>query len=263
VRAFGRGVIVGALVLGPAAGLVGVVVLLHKFLSEGSDHRRRVADNGDSDGRHGSSAVHRPLHQTRQTTHDNRGRKVVLKGRTRKIIAATIAALLVAAATSFAAYVTLITGSGSATSQLGTTQPTANVTLHFSFNAANLVPGATVPLTGPGANGGITADVAGGGTTTVNGIELGSITTSDPTHCLPSWFSVSGLPVDSATNGAFPKQIAGSGYELLPPGQGVGGQLPQLTFNDDGSTDQDACRIGSGTSANPDPDTVTVTLVPF
>ena len=43
----------------------------------------------------------------------------------------------------------------------------------------------------------------------------------------------------------------------------VNGSLPVLTFVDDGTTDQDTCRVGTGTSANPVPDTVTVTLVPW
>jgi hypothetical protein len=181
--------------------------------------------------------------------------------RGRRLALATLACVLVSAA-AYGAYITLIDGSGTATAPLGADATTNTITLHFTI-PAGLTPGQSAPLTGPGPNGGITADVQGGGTALIQGIKLGSITTSDPTHCLPAWFTVTGLPVDANVNGAFPKLVSGSNYEVLPPQQGVNGSLPVLTFVDDGTTDQDTCRIGTGTSANPVPDTVTVTLVPW
>jgi long-subunit fatty acid transport protein len=108
--------------------------------------------------------------------------------RGRRLALATLACVLVSAA-AYGAYITLIDGSGTATAPLGADATTNTITLHFTI-PAGLTPGQSAPFTGPGPNGGVTADVQGGGSALIQGIKLGSITTSDPTHCLPAWFSI-------------------------------------------------------------------------
>jgi hypothetical protein len=68
------------------------------------------------------------------------------------------------------------TGSGPAASSNGT------ITLHASFPTAGLYPGGSVPVTYKADNGGATDLQVG----TVSAV----VSTSDPTNCLASWFSV-------------------------------------------------------------------------
>ncbi|MHC6220053.1 hypothetical protein [Arthrobacter sp. MMS24-S77] len=144
-------------------------------------------------------------------------RKLSKKG---KIYAAAASIALVAASggAAYAYWTTTGTGSGTAANSTGG----GTVTLHATF-AAGLAPGNSTSVAYTADNGSNTGTVVGALSATVS--------TSDPTHCLATWFDVTAVTSNSAVTPNSTGTSVGSGT---------------LTFKND-AANQDACKSATVT----------------
>lgn len=111
---------------------------------------------------------------------------------------ASVALVAVGGGAAYAYWTTTGTGGGSAANSTGG----GTVTLHATFDAG-LAPGNSVPVA-------YTADNAST-TDTVVGLLTATVTTSAPTTCLPSWFTVSAVTTNSTVAATTSGVSVGSG----------------------------------------------------
>ncbi len=144
-------------------------------------------------------------------------RKLSKKGKV-YAAAATVALVAASGGAAYAYWTTTGTGSGGAANSTGG----GTVTLHATF-AAGLAPGNSTSVA-------YTADNASN-TDTVVGALTATVSTSDPTHCLASWFTVTA----STSNSPVAHNSTGTSV-----GSGT------LTFLND-AANQDACKSATVT----------------
>jgi hypothetical protein len=144
-------------------------------------------------------------------------RKLSKKG---KVYAAAASIALVAASggAAYAYWTTTGTGSGGAANSAGG----GTVTLHSSF-LPGLAPGNATPVA-------YTADNSTN-TGTVVGALSATVTTSDPTHCLATWFTVTSVTSNSS---------------VAPNSSGTSVGSGTLTFLND-AANQDSCKSATVT----------------
>jgi hypothetical protein len=133
-----------------------------------------------------------------------------------KVLAAAGALALVAGGGGAAYAYWTTTGSGSGNAVNATANGT--VALHANF-AKGLTPGGQVDVA-------YTADNAGTTNLQVNALTA-TVTTSDPSNCLASWFEVTAVTTNTVVTAGATGTSVGSGT---------------LTFNDSATVDQGACK---------------------
>jgi hypothetical protein len=138
-----------------------------------------------------------------------------------KVLAAAGALALVAGGGSAAYAYWTTTGSGGGSATNATINGT--VVLHANF-ADGLTPGGQVDVA-------YTADNAGTSNLQVNALSP-TVTTSDPTHCLASWFEATAVTTNT---------VVTAGATSTPVGSGT------LKFKDSASENQDSCKTAKVT----------------